>query len=131
MLEFAKRSPASLGEILEESAARRGIARVIVEKDFWVCYTLLLLFTAPELKDHLVFKSGTSLSPLFGEWHSTVSSNPHRPTKLPQRFIGRRMHDCFERQFEDGCHRGVPLVGGSAQNLDMPSRQFDGDLLLG
>ncbi|MBI1291591.1 nucleotidyl transferase AbiEii/AbiGii toxin family protein [bacterium] len=66
MLEFAKRPPASLADIFEESAARRGITRVIVEKDFWVCYTLLQLFTAPELKDHLVFKGGTSLSKAFG-----------------------------------------------------------------
>ena len=69
MLEFAKRPPASLADIFEESAARRGIARVIIEKDFWVCFTLLQLFTAPELKDHLVFKGGTSLSKAFGIIH--------------------------------------------------------------
>ncbi len=66
MLEFAKRSPENLSDIFEESAARRGIARVIVEKDFWVCFTLLQLFTATELKGHLVFKGGTSLSKAFG-----------------------------------------------------------------
>src|SRR5690554_6459937 len=66
MLDFAKRPPASLADIFEEAAERRNIARVIIEKDFWVCYTLLQLFTAPELKDHLVFKGGTSLSKAFG-----------------------------------------------------------------
>lgn len=66
MLEFAKRSPRDLGYLFEECAARRGVSRVIVEKDFWVCYVLLQLFTAPEIKEHLVFKGGTSLSKAFG-----------------------------------------------------------------
>lgn len=66
MIDFAKHSHASLADIFEESATQRGITRLIVEKDFWVCYILHELFTAPELKEHLVFKGGTSLSKAFG-----------------------------------------------------------------
>jgi hypothetical protein len=42
-----------------------GISPEIVEKDFWVCWTLRQLF---ELQDipHLIFKGGTSLSKAFG-----------------------------------------------------------------
>lgn len=66
MIEFAKRSVAELGQVFEQAAAERGLNRVIVEKDFWVCFTLAQLFVAPELRDHLVFKGGTSLSKAFG-----------------------------------------------------------------
>lgn len=46
----------------EESATRRGLSPVSVEKDFWVCLMLRELFTLPEWGDHLTFKGGTSLS---------------------------------------------------------------------
>jgi hypothetical protein len=38
----------------------------IVEKDFWVCWILKLLFAEPTLKNQMVFKGGTSLSKVFG-----------------------------------------------------------------
>lgn len=38
----------------------------IVEKDFWVCWLLGLLFAHPDLQAQLVFKGGTSLSKVFG-----------------------------------------------------------------
>lgn len=45
-----------------ETAARRGIPAVAVEKDFWVCWVLREVTTLPEQGDHLVFKGGTSLA---------------------------------------------------------------------
>jgi hypothetical protein len=35
---------------------------VILEKDFWVCWTLRRLFALPDVGEHLIFKGGTSLS---------------------------------------------------------------------
>lgn len=43
-----------------------GLQPVIVEKDFWVCWTLKQLFSIPELESWLTFKGGTSLSKCFG-----------------------------------------------------------------
>ena len=34
-------------------------------KDFWVCWTLLQLFTIPAFTGHIVFKGGTALSKVF------------------------------------------------------------------
>ncbi|WP_244480129.1 nucleotidyl transferase AbiEii/AbiGii toxin family protein [Methylobacterium sp. Leaf465] len=50
-----------------ETGAGRGIADAIIEKDFWVCWTLKRLFCL-QGKDAatLVFKGGTSLSKAFG-----------------------------------------------------------------
>ena len=38
----------------------------MVEKDFWVTWTLAVLFAHSELGSQLVFKGGTSLSKVFG-----------------------------------------------------------------
>lgn len=48
-----------------EAAARRDFSPVILEKDFWVCWLLAVLFES-EFADSLVFKGGTSLSKVFG-----------------------------------------------------------------
>ncbi len=38
----------------------------VIEKDFWVCWTLNLLNEIPELKGNITFKCGTSLSKAWG-----------------------------------------------------------------
>ena len=38
----------------------------VIEKDFWVCWTLNLLNDMPELKGNITFKGGTSLSKAWG-----------------------------------------------------------------
>jgi hypothetical protein len=49
----------------EQAAARRGLSSVILEKDFWVCWLLGVLFDS-RFGSVLVFKGGTSLSKVFG-----------------------------------------------------------------
>jgi hypothetical protein len=53
-------------DLFRESASRLGMNPAIVEKDFWVCWILKLLFAEPALKNQTVFKGGTSLSKVFG-----------------------------------------------------------------
>jgi len=65
-LEFLKRSAEDQSLIIRETAARRGLHAVMVEKDFWVSWTLAVLFAHPEFGSQLVFKGGTSLSKVFG-----------------------------------------------------------------
>lgn len=50
---------------LEQAAVRRSLSPVILEKDFWVCWLLGILFES-EFADSFVFKGGTSLSKVFG-----------------------------------------------------------------
>lgn len=38
----------------------------VIEKDFWVVWTLEQLFSLSDLKNHLTFKGGTSLSKIYG-----------------------------------------------------------------
>ena len=42
-------------------ALQTGMDAVILEKDFWVCWTLKELFRLPAIGEHLIFKGGTSL----------------------------------------------------------------------
>jgi predicted nucleotidyltransferase component of viral defense system len=50
-----------------QTAAALGVANTIIEKDFWVCWTLKRLFELQkEGAPTLVFKGGTSLSKVFG-----------------------------------------------------------------
>nr|WMC98315.1 nucleotidyl transferase AbiEii/AbiGii toxin family protein [Aminobacter aminovorans] len=49
-----------------ETGAQRGVVDTIIEKDFWVCWTLRRLFGLPKgTTASLVFKGGTSLSKAF------------------------------------------------------------------
>ena len=49
-------------DIFSEAAARLGIRPTIIEKDFWVCIVLKLLFSKSPFGKSLIFKGGTSLS---------------------------------------------------------------------
>ncbi len=65
-LAFLNLPPAERQLYFEQVAARRGLYAAIVEKDFWVCWLLGVLFADPALRAALVFKGGTSLSKVHG-----------------------------------------------------------------
>ena len=52
-------------DLFAETAARARMTPAVVEKDFWVCWTLGRLFAHPDLSRLLMFKGGTSLSKVF------------------------------------------------------------------
>ncbi len=62
MDDFARRETADRRAYIEEAASRRDLTPTIIEKDFWVCWTLRRLTRFPELMGHVTFKGGTSLS---------------------------------------------------------------------
>jgi len=53
-------------DLFAEVARQRGLTPAIIEKDFWVCWTLKRLFTLSDPPAGLLFKGGTSLSKVFG-----------------------------------------------------------------
>lgn len=62
LLQLSSRERA---EVFQRTTQQTGFDAVIVEKDFWVCWTLKELFRLPEIGEHLIFKGGTSLSKVF------------------------------------------------------------------
>ncbi len=66
MDKVARLPVADRAALFGETGAGRGIADTIVEKDFWVCWSLRRLFGLPKgTVGSLVFKGGTSLSKAF------------------------------------------------------------------
>lgn len=66
MDKLARRTAQDRRDIFSEAAAQLGIRPTIIEKDFWVCVVLKLLFVKSGFARSLVFKGGTSLSKAHG-----------------------------------------------------------------
>ena len=66
MDEFPRRPAEDRLAYIKEAAARRDLTPIIIEKDFWVCWTLRRLVRAVDLAGHMTFKGGTSLSKAYG-----------------------------------------------------------------
>ena len=62
MLEVAKLSMKDRSDLITYTAVELGINEAIVEKDFWVCFMLDILFHDFDYSDVISFKGGTSLS---------------------------------------------------------------------
>ena len=52
-------------DLFRNTADKMGLSDAIVEKDFWVCFTLDYLFHRSAWKDAITFKGGTSLSKAY------------------------------------------------------------------
>ena len=66
MKELHLYSPEERKPFFESAAYDTQISFEIIEKDYWVVWTLDRLFSLPDLKSHLTFKGGTSLSKIYG-----------------------------------------------------------------
>lgn len=74
MTDLALLPPEERRELFRRAAGADGGPRdpVMIEKDYWVCWTLARLFgtgSADEVVPGLVFKGGTSLSKVYGAIH--------------------------------------------------------------
>lgn len=65
MRNVARLSKSDRWELFRNTADKMGMNDAIVEKDFWVCFTLDYLFHRCPWKDVFTFKGGTSLSKAF------------------------------------------------------------------
>lgn len=94
----------------EQAAVRRGLSPVILEKDFWVCWLLGILFES-RLAGSLVFKGGTSLSKVFGvidrfSEDIDLSLSPAF-LKLPETGTSRNQANKWMTRAEAACGRAV------------------------
>lgn len=65
MREFATLPQEDRADALIVAAREKGMQPAIIEKDFWVCWTLDYLFGESTFRDSFAFKGGTSLSKGF------------------------------------------------------------------
>src|SRR3954453_3051773 len=66
MDDIARLPAADRADLFVVTGTGRGRTAEMIEKDFWVCWTLKRLFTLPDPPAGLLFKGGTSLSKVFG-----------------------------------------------------------------
>lgn len=52
-------------DLFRQSARKAEVPPLLIEKDFWVSWTLKQLFSIEEFKGNILFKGGTSLSKVF------------------------------------------------------------------
>jgi len=69
MEQFANDTPELRNEAFQEAAAQLGMSKAIIEKDFWVCWSLKQLFALPSFGEQMIFKGGTSLSKAYDVIH--------------------------------------------------------------
>ena len=53
-------------DLFSQTAGKMNLRPALIEKDFWVCWTLKRIFSIPHFRSHLLFKGGTTLSKIFG-----------------------------------------------------------------
>ncbi len=66
MDDIARLPAADRADLFVVTGTGRGLTSEMIEKDFWVCWTLKRLFTLTDPPAGLLFKGGTSLSKVFG-----------------------------------------------------------------
>lgn len=69
MKNVAALNRAEREELFLVTAQETSIPEAMIEKDFWVCWTLDYLFHDSRWKEHLAFKGGTSLSKCYDLIH--------------------------------------------------------------
>ncbi len=109
-LDFLELSPHERRPFIEQAAFQNNVSAVIVEKDFWVCWLLGVLFDSV-FGDSLVFKGGTSLSKVFGvidrfSEDIDLSLSPEF-MGLPEAGTSRNQADKWMKYAESACGAAV------------------------
>ncbi len=124
-LAFLELPPDERRVYIEQAAIRRNVSPVIMEKDFWVCWMLGVLFQS-EFAGNLVFKGGTSLSKVFGiiERFSEDIDLSLSPAflKLPDAGTSRNQANKWMTRAEAACGAAVqqqigPVVEAAVESI--------------
>lgn len=107
MDKFAKLSIEERYIYIQEAANRSGLTPIIIEKDFWVCWTLDVISKIDELSPYLTFKGGTSLSKCYGaiqrfseDIDLTISRNAPIINEVPSPFENGISNNETKRRIE-------------------------------
>lgn len=139
------------GELFTEAAIHLNMTPAIVEKDFWVTWTLDKLFAHPTLSRILMFKGGTTLSKVFGlierfsedidlilDWRIVTSENPEahrsktqqaklnaRINEHGQEYIAGNLHEMIHNVLKPTCTCTVDGLDPNTLNVAYPAAFTD------
>lgn len=114
MRNIARLSDNDRRELFRNTADKMGLNDAIVEKDFWVCFTLDYLFHRSPWKESITFKGGTSLSKAFhlisrfsedidliltGVYWDMAKMNHGRNVPIQNRMLLTKKPMCVQRYF--------------------------------
>jgi hypothetical protein len=126
---YIQLSPTQRRALWEEVARISGLEPAILEKDYWVTWTLARLFALPEFHGHLTFKGGTSLSKVYhiiGRFSEDVDVSFHREflgfseERDPEKATGkerRRRLDALQQACSEVIHNKlIPAFAAVTRN---------------
>lgn len=146
MKQIAKLTNKERLSLFKETSVRKGMSPSVVEKDFWVCWVLMLLFEHPCLSQLLRFKGGTSLSKCFGlidrfsedidlilDWTTLTTENPNEPRSKTQQdkfnkrinllavdFIAGKLLPEVKALINPQCHAEIDVDDNHVINISYP-----------
>lgn len=139
-------------ELFSETAARKNIVSPAIEKDFWLCWVLMIIFEDPALSKILRLKGGTSLSKCYNlidrfsedidlilDWTVLTDEDPSEPkesntkqdifnTKLKQlaiEYIKDDLLPILQEKIEPYCKAEIDAHDGNTINIIYPKAFSD------
>ena len=121
---------ADRADLMREAGTIKRMPPEVVEKDFWVCWTLDRLFGSAAMARKILFKGGTSLSKVFGlierfsedidlvlDWKEVTQEDPHAARSASgqtafNKALLRRAHVYLRETFLPEVHQ--PFLRASA-----------------
>jgi len=130
MDDFANLPSRDRADLFRAVGEKRGLGPSLIEKDFWVCWTLKRVFQCPGLPG-ILFKGGTSLSKVFRaiqRFSEDIDLSLDRAAlgfggdNDPSAAISRNQRTRMLDQLSDACRRAVkatvlPALAGEIEKL--------------
>ena len=118
-------------EIIGETANAMDLSPTIIEKDFWVCWTLGKIANIPQIGEHITFKGGTSLSKVFhlidrfsedidlsfGRSYLGFGGDRDPEQGNTKKQIEKRIEELRQACVEEISHRFMPTLNASIGNV--------------
>ncbi len=127
---FTKLTRQERKEIIRETANSMDLSPTIIEKDFWVCWTLGKIADMSQIEEHITFKGGTSLSKVFhlidrfsedidlsfGRSYLGFGGEKDPEQGITKKQIEKRIEELKQACVEEINHRFMPTLSESIAN---------------
>jgi len=155
MKKVANLNQEDRGDLFRETAAKKGIRPAAAEKDFWLCWVLMIIFEDRNLSKILKLKGGTSLSKCYNlidrfsedidlilDWTLLTKEDPYVPkesnrkqgefneliNKKAVKYIKDNLLPVLQENIYPNCEAEIDEEDGHTINITYPKVFSDGYL---